>query len=204
VTSIDGGGAPVGQGDWLDYSAFTTSVVVNLAAGSATNVNGGAAGAVTNIRDVISGSGTDTLTGNREGNILIGRGGNDTINGGSGRSLLIGGTGASTINGGSGGDILIGGRTTYDMTNRAALMAILAEWQSADSYAVRTDEISDGTIPGHAGVKLFVGDTVVLNPTSTVGTLNGLATVDQLDWFFASLTEHHSALESGEILNNAS
>src|SRR5262249_607663 len=67
VTTIDGGGAPFGQGDWLDYSAFTTSVVVNLATGAATNVSGG----VTNIQNVISGSGADTLTGNSQGNILI-------------------------------------------------------------------------------------------------------------------------------------
>ncbi len=40
--SIKGGGAPAGMGDWLDYSSFTTPITVNLATGSATNVNGGA------------------------------------------------------------------------------------------------------------------------------------------------------------------
>jgi streptogramin lyase len=203
-SSINGGGAPAGRGDWLDYSSFTTNVTVNLATGSATNVNGGAAGAVTNIQDVISGSGTDTLTGDSQGNILIGHGGADTINGGSGLSLLIGGTGASTINGGSGGDILIGGKTSYDTTNHTALMIILAEWQSADSYAVRTDEISDGTIVGHAGIKLHTGSTVTNNPTSVVGSLNGFPSATLLDWFFMSSTEQHSALEAGEIVNDAS
>jgi Ca2+-binding RTX toxin-like protein len=202
--SINGGGAPAGRGDWLDYSSFTTNVTVNLATGSATDVNGGAAGAVTNIQDVISGSGTDTLTGDSQGNILIGHGGADTINGGSGLSLLIGGTGASTINGGSGGDILIGGKTSYDTTNHTALMIILAEWQSADSYTVRTDEISDGTIVGHAGIKLHTGSTVTNNPTSVVGSLNGFPSTTLLDWFFMSSTEQHSALEAGEIVNDAS
>jgi serine/threonine protein kinase len=30
VLSIDGSGAPAGQGDWLDYTAFTTPVIINL------------------------------------------------------------------------------------------------------------------------------------------------------------------------------
>jgi hypothetical protein len=199
---INGGGAPAGQGDWLDYSALSTAITVNLATGSASNVNGGAAGAVAKIQNVISGSGVATLIGNSQGNILIGHGGADTITGGSGRSLLIGGSGASTVNGGSGGDILIGGRTSYDTTNHAALMAILAEWQSTDSYAVRTDAINDGTIGGHAGIELACGISVFDNPASNLEHLNGNASSSQLDWFFASAASQYSQLETGEIVNN--
>jgi Ca2+-binding RTX toxin-like protein len=179
-------------------------VTVNLATGSATGVAAGAAGAVKNIQNVVGGAGNDTLTGDGQGNILIGNGGNDTINGGSGRSLLIGGGGADTINGGSGGDILIAGTTSYDNTNHMALMIILAEWQSADSYATRTDEINDGIIPGHLGVKLFLGKTVTNDPSTTVNTLNAFPSTTDLDWFFASASDSHSALENGEALNNVS
>jgi serralysin len=89
VLSIAGGGAPTHQGEWLDYSSLpgTSTVTVNLAAGSATNVNGGAAGAVTGIQNVI-GSGTNSLTGDAQGNILIGGSGANTLLGGSGNSLL--------------------------------------------------------------------------------------------------------------------
>ena len=38
LTSINGGGN--GQGNWLDYSAFTTAVTVNLHNGSATDIDG--------------------------------------------------------------------------------------------------------------------------------------------------------------------
>ena len=89
--SINGGGAPAGMGDWLDYSSLTTPISVNLATGSATNVNGGAAGAVTNIQDVHAGDGGSTMMGDAQGNILVGGSGVDTITGGTGRSLLIGG-----------------------------------------------------------------------------------------------------------------
>jgi Ca2+-binding RTX toxin-like protein len=206
VMSIVGGGAPHGQGDWLDYSSFPNSkpVTVNLATGAATGVNGGAAGAVKRIQNVAGGSGNDTLTGDAQGNILIGNGGNDTINGGTGRSLLIGGGGAVTINGGSGGDILIGGKTIYDNTNHTALMIILAEWQSADSYATRIDRINDGIIPGHKGIKLFSGSTVINNPSTTVSTLNAFPSTTDLDWFFASASDILPPLESGEALNNVS
>ena len=74
-------------------------------------MNGGAAGAVTNIQDVHAGNGGSSLTGDSQGNILVGGAGADTITGGTGRSLLIGDQGADQITGGStsGGDILIGG-----------------------------------------------------------------------------------------------
>ena len=62
---INGGG---GGNDWLDYAAYTTPVTVNLAAGTATGVGGG----IVNIRNVRGGQGGNTLTGNSQGNILIG------------------------------------------------------------------------------------------------------------------------------------
>jgi Ca2+-binding RTX toxin-like protein len=208
VASINGGGAPAGLGDWLDYSAFTTPVTVNLAAGAATSVNGGAAGAVRNIQDVHGGNGGNRLTGNAQGNILIGGTGADTIIGGSGRSLLIGGRGADHVTGGSGGsaaggDILIGGDTTYDaMTaaNEAALMAIFAEWQSADSYAARFGKINTG-LPG--GYKLNYGTTVMDDgqPDTLTGATSGSAT-PPVDWFFAGPQDRLVNFERGEHRNN--
>ncbi len=206
VTSISGGGAPAGQGDWLDYSSFTSThpVTVNLATGSATNVNSGAVGAISGIENVIGGAGADTLTGDSKGNILIEHGGAGTINGGTGRSLLISGTGPATVNGGSGGDILIGGKTSYDTssTGHLNLMIILAEWRSADAYSTRTDEITDGAIPGHTGVKLAVGSTVTLNSSAVAEHLNASPSTTDLDWFFASSVLQYSTPELGEIVNN--
>jgi len=203
VSSINGGGAPAGQGDWLDYSALTTPVTVNLATGSATNVNGGAAGAVTNIQNVFGGSGGSTLIGDAQGNILLGGSGADTITGGTGSSLLIGDGSSGQITGGSasGGDILIGGSTSYDTdtsANITALMAILAEWQSADSYNTRFTEINTGTIPG--GYSLNFGTTV--NDDGAANVLTGAASGLALDWFFAGTLDTTINLVPGEHLNN--
>jgi hypothetical protein len=182
--TIDGGGGS----DWLDYSSFTTGVKVNLVTGSATNVRGGVERSVTGIRNVRGGSGSDMLIGGG-GNILVGGGGHDTLvdkftgSAASGRSLLIGGAGGDTLTAGAAGDILIGGTTIFD-DNDAALTAILAEWQSSDSYNTRFDRLEGRESGGLNGsVHLIAGTTVKEDGRSDV--LNGGA---GFDWYFARLS----------------
>ena len=185
VSSINGGG----PGDWLDYSLFTSTVVVDLTRGSATGVNGRAGGSITKIANVRGGSGNNTLTGNG-GNILIGGGGTSVLmdaykgTAAGGRSLLIGGSGPSKLTAGSAGDILIGGTTNYDSVD-AALAEILAEWQSADSYNTRFNRLEGRQSGGRNGsYDLIWGNTVKANNHSDtlVGSTVGL------DWFFAQLS----------------
>jgi hypothetical protein len=181
-----------GGGDWLDYASYTTAVTVNLATGTATGVGGG----VTSVENVRGGKGTNTLTGNSHGNILIGGAGTNTITGGSGRSILIGDTGAATIKGGSGDDIVIGGYTNYDASSTAhdiALEAILGEWQSADSYTTRISKIKAG-LPG--GYKLVWGTTV--HDNGKVDTLTGGG---GMNWFFKGTKDKITDYHSGEQIN---
>jgi hypothetical protein len=202
--TLDGGLAPAHQGNWLDYSGLTGAVTVNLQIGQATGVAGGAAGAVSHIQDVHGGNGGNTLTGNSLGNILIGGTGNDVLIGGSGRSILIGDAGSDTVTGGSGGDILIGDGTTLDaMTtnNQRALMAILAEWQSADSYATRFTDIDTGTGGGLNGTaKLNFGATVL--DDGSADTVTGLPSGQALDWFFQGVGDVLNNHQNGEHVNN--
>ena len=128
--------------------------------------------------------------------------------GGSGMSILIADKGPSTITGGSsGGDILIGDYTTYDaMTtaNELALMSILAEWQSADSYAVRFHDINTGTGGGLNGTaKLNWGTTVKDDgaPDAPV-TLTAAPSALALDWFFLDTNDTKVNYEAGEHVNN--
>jgi Ca2+-binding RTX toxin-like protein len=200
VLSINGGGAPSGQGDWLKYSLFPSSstVTVNLATGSATNVNGGAAGAVTNIQNVLgSATGTNILTGDAQGNILIGGSGANTIVGGSGNSLLIGGSGHGSITGGSGQDILIAGTMTDNPLSTAgvdSLMAILAELQSADTFAQKVYDLIHGTDSGdpnghgsdlNGTNKLTWGGTVRAS-TGTFTLSGDTSASSNPDWFFSN------------------
>jgi hypothetical protein len=203
VLSINGGGAPAGQGDWFNYSTFpsTSTVTVNLATGSATNVNGGAAGAVSGIQNVIgTASGTNNLTGNAQGNILIGGSGANTLVGGSGGSLLIGGSGHGSITGGSSTDILIAGSTTYNATTTAgqlALITVLAELQSSDTFAEKVYDIIHGTDSGdpyghgsdlNGSNKLTWGVTGATVQASTGAfKLSGdTSAATTADWFFSN------------------
>jgi Ca2+-binding RTX toxin-like protein len=187
VVSINGGGAPAGQGDWLDYTAATTAVSANLATGKVSDVTGTASG----IQNVFGGNHGSTLTGNAQGNILIGGDGIDTIIGGSGPSLLIGGKGNDKIIGGAGDDIVIGGYTTYDQArNEAALMDIFARWQSADSYATRVSNLRTGWRP------LALGTTVLDD-----GGADRLTGGAGLDWFFAGTHSTVTDLQGGEAVN---
>jgi hypothetical protein len=197
---LDGGAAPLHEGNWLDYSGLIGAITVNLKTGSAAGVAGG----VVNVQNVHGGDAGNTLTGNSQGNILIGGSGSDHITGGTGRSLLIGDLGADTITGGSGGDILIGDATSFDtMTtaNEKALMSILAEWQSADSYATRFTDIDTGTGTGLNGpAKLNFGTTVT--DDGAANTITAAVSGTALDWFFKGAHDVLHNVEPGEHINN--
>jgi hypothetical protein len=216
VSSIDGGGAPLGQGDWLDYSSYPAAVTVNLAANTATGVTG----SISHIQNVHGGNHGNTLTGDPQGNILIGGSGlsgtTNTIHGGSGRSILIADLGLSTIAGGSaasasGGDILIAGTTAYDTMNaahEAALMSILAEWQSGDSATTRFTDINTGTGGGLNGSNRLHWGTTVSDTVKDNGLANTLTATPgavAVDWFFANEAAGHTKVfnrKAGDHTNN--
>jgi hypothetical protein len=213
VASINGGGAPAGQGDWLDYSQYPGNVIVNLTSGAgSTGVS-----AISNIQNVfgtsMSKSGifySNMLIGNTQGNILIGGAGNNTITGGSGASLLIGGIGAASIVGGSGGDLLIGGYTTYDQSYNqnhqeamlAALMSILAEWQSSDDNNTRFQRIEGLQSGGLNGPNTLNFGTTVLDNSVVDSLTGGNYIPGALDWFFGGTQNKLNNYETGEHINN--
>src|SRR5262249_17635615 len=115
---------------------------------------------------------------------------------GSGRSILIADNGFATIKGGSADDILIDGSTNYDLSSTAndlALQAILAEWQSSDTYGTRISKITAG-LPG--GYRLAWGTTVHDN-----GKTGGLTGGGGMDWYFKGTTDTVTDLQAGEQIN---
>src|SRR5207245_326919 len=134
----------------LDYSAYSTSVSVDLQTATATGVGG----RIANIQNVAGGTGG----GPGVYNILVGKGGNTLAGGNGRRNLLIAGSSASILIGGDDDDILIGGTTAYDM-DVAALMAIMNYWSgTSDDYATRVGNLLAGS-----GVPLLDATTVSSN-----------------------------------------
>jgi hypothetical protein len=90
------------------------------------------AGGLTLPAWLYGGAGNDRLKGGAGTTVLVGGAGADQLYGGGGRNLLIGGLGSDTLNAGSADDLLIAGTTLFDL-DRAALLAVHAEWAQASA-----------------------------------------------------------------------
>jgi Ca2+-binding RTX toxin-like protein len=208
---IDGG---LGR-NTLDYSAYDTSVTVDLSLGTATNIAGGLV--LGHIQDIAGGTKDDTLTGDAQNNYIDGKAGNDIINGSDGndtlfgddgddqlfgggdRDLLFGNLGADTLNGGAGEDILFDGTNNFDLSVPTT-DALLSVWTNSDPYAARVDKLRNGT-SGVAAAPLLNASTVT--PDTSVDTLTG--GIGNLDWYFLSTSgsaiDIITDLEGGELQN---
>jgi hypothetical protein len=206
---INGGG---GVRNWINDTAYTTPVTVNLTTGAATGVGGG----ISNIQNVMGGAANDTITGDAGNNTLIGGAGDDTVNGqagndvllgglgndnllgGDGRDLLVGGSGADVLDGGNDDDILIGGLISYyseaNNTLSANLFAaIMGEWTSAFDYATRIQHLT-GALAGGRNGTTRINSTTVSNDGGAADTLFGRA---GLDWFVVSTADLVKDLNTG-------
>ena len=107
-TIFDSGGR-----DTVDLSGYSDDQLINLRAGSISNVGGLTGNAMialnTTIENAIGGSGNDTIYGNAIRNMLTGNDGDDLLVGGHRADVLIGGSGNDQLRGGRGNDTLDGG-----------------------------------------------------------------------------------------------
>lgn len=161
---------------------------------------------------LFGGEGDDRLKGGGGNNVLVGGAGDDLLVGGNDRDILIGGTGADRVVGNASDDILIAGATAFD-NDLNALAAILAEWTSGRSYAVRVANLN-GT--GTTFANRLNGDiflrTTALAATTTVFDDNAedlLTGTSGQDWFFANLTgggvrDRITDLSAAEFANDLS
>lgn len=166
-----------------------------LGGGDADTISGGGGD------DILrGGGGADVLSGGAGADVLLGQGGKDTLNGNGGRDIVIGGNGKDSLLGGGGSDILIGGSTVHD-DNNVALLALLAEWNSSNSYNDRVANLRDGTgaTPGLNGVFYLNAGTTVSDDNKQDSLSGGSGR----DWIFAYLPiDLLSDLESNELVEN--
>jgi uncharacterized protein (TIGR03118 family) len=137
------------------------------------------------------GAGNDLLFGGGGNNVLLGGTGHDVLLGSVGRDLLIGGAGRDLLIGQAGDDLLIGGFTAHD-SSAAALLQILAEWTSSDSYNIRIDKLKNGA----GGLPKLDASTVMDDAVRDI-----LVGGQGLDWFLASDADLLPGRQSAEQVN---
>ena len=76
----------------------------------------------------------------------------------------------------------------------------MAEWGSADSYATRVNDLSNGG--GQNGSYLLNASTV--HDNGQVDTLSGFTATAPLDWFFASAADAKKHQNPGEVVTTIS
>jgi len=140
---------------------------------------------------LLGGTGSDTLLAGSGNDVLVGGSGNDRLVAGVGKNILIAGGGADTLVGGPNQDLLIGGSTIYD-NNMQALNAIMAEWASTDTYAVKIKHLLGTQSGGKNGSTLLTASTVQNN--SQASTLTG---GKGQDWFWTSSQDSITDLNNG-------
>jgi hypothetical protein len=163
------GGLVGGGSDTLDYSAYSTTVVVDLQLGLATGVASGVSG----IGTVYGGTGNGALGAY---NLLIGSGGNVLAGGTGRRNILVAGGSPSSLFGGDQEDLLIAGFTnTYDTeAGLASWLQIAAYWAGSDTFATRVANLTAGS-----GVSKLDATTVSGN-----GGGNSLSGNGESAWLF--------------------
>jgi serralysin len=165
--------------DTISVANFTYGCLINLAAGSYSNLHFNYWNGVNNlgiafgatIENAIGGNGNDAIYGNGISNIitggygadfLVGHKGNDTINGGAGSDVLGGGSGADVLDGGTESDILYGG-SENDMLIGGLGADILYAGSENDSLdgGVGSDTLYGGSetdaIRGGSGADILFG-----------------------------------------------
>lgn len=126
----------------------------------------------------------DTLIGGAGNDVLSGARGNDSLTGGTGQDVILGGWGADALQGEAGEDLIVADATNFDL-NATALLAIQAEWTSANSYGQRVAHLS-GTPGGSNATTYLIPGTTVFDDDA-VDQISGGA-VD-LDWFIYNLMQ---------------
>ena len=176
--TIDGG---PGQ-NTLDYSAYTTTVEVDLEAGTATGTGG-----IANIQHVLGGSGDDVLMGDQAENKIKGQGGTDTLKGAAGNDLLQGGSGDDILHGGDDNDTLSGGAGDDQLFGDAGNDILNGDddndtLNGGEGNDILTDLSGDNTLLGETGNdQLTAGGGVdILRGGDDNDTLAGGAGDDQL------------------------
>lgn len=160
--------------DTVDYSYASAAWTINLAAASAQGTSGSETDTISNVENVIGGTGADNVTGTSSANLLAGNdgadtisgsGGNDTLQGGAGDDRLTGGTGNDSIEGGAGTDVAVfaGLQATYSITTSSGTVTIVDNNTSQDGNDGTDTLVGVETAEFKGAVQVSLGSPIVLD-----------------------------------------
>ncbi|WP_234461617.1 beta strand repeat-containing protein [Stutzerimonas stutzeri] len=212
---IDGGTGT----DTIDYSAESSDLTLTLTTGAG-NSSGTVTGndTISNVENIIGGSGNDSITGSDDFNRLEGGLGNDSLSGGLGNDTLLGGTGDDTLDGGAGNDTLIGGagNDTYiggsgtdlaDFSGAASAISISLTNGTGTDDSGGSDTFSGvENVTGGSGNDVLIGDTNANRLDGGAGddTIVGAAGSDTLIGGLGTDTLDYSTGSAAVVVNMGS
>ena len=193
-----------GGTDTLDCSGYSTNQLINLTAGSYSNIGyltyNVAIAFNCTVENAIGGTGADTINGNSANNVLQGGNGADTIDGADGNDTLNGGAGNDTIWGGAGDDTFVyspGADTIKDFTVGAGGVDEI-DLRGVTGVSSLADVLARATQSGAHTVINFGGGN-----TLTLENINRNNLVDS-DFLFSGPPAQSDLTASGVVLNGAS
>jgi murein DD-endopeptidase MepM/ murein hydrolase activator NlpD len=177
---LSGGGGK----DQASYAGHTADLTITIdgvandgAAGEADNV-------MTDIENVLGGSGNDFIQGNDAANVLIGGAGDDTLDGGLGADVLDGGLGNDLLIGGGGKDTFkVNGSAAADSLRLTRVSGTRIRFERA-ATATPAIVVETDTIDHDANDKLSVlagkgDDSIHIDAAiALLGTVDGGAGID--------------------------
>jgi Ca2+-binding RTX toxin-like protein len=176
-----------GGNDVVMYEGITTSVTVNLRAGTATGVDIGTDN-LTGINNLHTGAGADVIQMSDQGGYVFARGGNDKITGGNASDTFFGGSGNDTIDGGAGRDSADYMDDTFDGTKNVAVTGLgvkvnLATGIATDNWGNTDTLLNIEDVSGSRYADTLTGNAGDNNLNGQDGndTLSGDAGNDWLD-----------------------
>jgi Ca2+-binding RTX toxin-like protein len=201
--SVQGGA----RGGWLDFNGSAGSVVVQIAAGTATSSAGNVT--FTGIANVVGSNMADRITAGGAGSQINGFGGDDTLIGGAGNDLFFGegtqfgapvdtfGTGNDSIFGGGGNDTLFGndGNDTLDggLGNDRLGSGFVADNEGSEGNDTFMFTVAPGTANADVVTDFDSGaDRIVLdgNAHASSGASGNFAASDVRFWSSGTGTAH--------------
>lgn len=183
------GGAGI---DWVDYSGSTANLTVSLGVTAAQTVTAGESDTITNVENILGGSGNDILTGSTAANVLSGGAGNDRITGGAGND---------SINGGQGTDIAVfaGVSTTYAISTVNGNIQIVDNATSQDGNDGTDTLLSIETAEFKNGVQIGLAAPILLDlDGGGVGTVSAHESAAHYDYDGDGQAERTSWFATGD------